>query len=62
MEMGERMAKEAGCGIFTYMRWEEGLQGGDTLLWVGGLPLGEVGLQARASFINRHGHGPAGPR
>jgi hypothetical protein len=31
MEMGEEIAK-AGCVIFTYMRWEEGLQGGGTLL------------------------------
>lgn len=43
----------------TYMRWE-GLQGGDTLLWVGSFPFREIGLQARAGLIHRHG--PTGPR
>lgn len=43
----------------TYMRWE-GLQGGDTLLWVGSFPLREIGLQAWAGLIHRHG--PTGPR
>lgn len=38
------MAKKQGTGL-TYMRWE-GLQGGDTLLWVGSFPFREIGLQA----------------
>lgn len=49
---------EQGTGL-TYMRWE-GLQGGDTLLWVGSFPFREIGLQARAGLIHRHG--PTGPR
>lgn len=47
-----------GTGL-TYMRWE-GLQGGDTFLWVGGFPFKEIGLQAWAGLIHRHG--PTGPR
>lgn len=49
---------EQGTGL-TYMR-REGLQGGDTLLWVGSFPFREIGLQARAGLIHRHG--PTGPR
>lgn len=49
---------EQGTGL-TYMRWE-GLQGGDTLLWVGSFPFREIGLQAWAGLIHRHG--PTGPR
>lgn len=41
------------------MRWE-GLQGGDTLLWVVALSFREIGLQAWAGLIHRHG--AAGPR
>lgn len=56
---GEEMAKgEQGTGL-TYMRWE-GLQGGDTLFWVGSFPFREIGLQAWAGLIHRHG--PTGPR
>lgn len=40
------------------MRWE-GLQGGDTLLWVTGFSFRKVGLQAWASLI--HWDGPTGP-
>lgn len=36
--------REQGTGL-TYMRWE-GLQGGDTLLWVVSFPFREIGLQA----------------
>lgn len=43
--------REAG---FTYMGWE-GLQGGEGLLRIRGLSLGEKGLQTRAGFIHRHG-------
>lgn len=49
---------EQGTGL-TYMRWE-GLQGGDTLLWVGTFSFMEIGLQARAGLIHRHG--PTGSR
>lgn len=49
---------EQGTGL-TYMRWE-GLQGRDTLFWVGSFPFGEIGLQAWAGLIHRHG--PTGPR
>lgn len=35
--------------------WREGLQTGDALLGVRGLSLGEIGLQARARLIHRHG-------
>lgn len=49
---------EQGTGL-TYMR-REGLQGGDTLLWVGSFPFREIGLQAWAGLIHRHG--PTGPR
>lgn len=49
---------EQGTGL-TYMRWV-GLQGGDTLLWVGSFPFREIGLQAWAGLIHRHG--PTGPR
>lgn len=42
----------------TYMRWE-GLQGGNTLFRVRSVTFGEIGLQARASLIHRHG--PTGP-
>ena len=52
---------EQGTGltyILTYMRWE-GLQGGDTLLRVGSFPFREIGLQAWAGLIHRHG--PTGP-
>lgn len=56
---GEETAKEKqGTGL-TYMRWE-GLQVGDSLLWVGIFPFREIGLQARAGLIHRHG--PTGPR
>lgn len=47
-----------GTGL-TYMRWE-GLQGGGTLFWVGSFSFREIGLQARARLIHRHG--PTGPR
>lgn len=40
--------------VFTYIGWE-GLQGGEGLLRIRGLSLGEKGLQTRASFIHRHG-------
>lgn len=57
---GEEVAKESREQGLTYMRWE-GLQGcGDTLLWVGSFPFREIGLQARAGLIHRHG--PTGPR
>lgn len=63
METGQRKRKrqrKAWERVFlTYMR-REGLQGGDALLRVGALPFGEVGLQARAGLIHRHG--PTGPR
>lgn len=49
---------EQGTGL-TYMR-RVGLQGGDTLLWVGTVPFGEIGLQAWAGLIHRHG--PTGLR
>lgn len=49
--------RKAGNGS-TYMRWE-GLQGGDTLLWVRGFSFRKVGLQAWAGLIHRHG--PTGP-
>lgn len=49
---------QQGTGL-TYMRWV-GLQGGNTLLWVGGFPFREIGLQAWAGLIHRHG--PTGPR
>lgn len=49
--------RKAGNGS-TYMR-REGLQGGDTLLWVRGFSFRKVGLQAWAGLIHRHG--PTGP-
>lgn len=61
MEKGQRKGNgkgKLGTGL-TYMRWE-GLQGGGTLLRVGGFPLSKEGLQARAGLIHRHG--PTGPR
>lgn len=36
------------------MRWEV-CQGGERLLWVGTLPLGEVGFEGRAGLVHRHG-------
>lgn len=49
---------EQGTGL-THMRWE-GLQGGDTFLWVRTFSFREIGLQAWAGLIHRHG--PTGPR
>lgn len=49
---------EQGTGL-TYMRWER-LQGGDTLFWVGSFSFWEIGLQAWAGLIHRHG--PTSPR
>lgn len=49
---------EQGTGL-TYMRWE-GLQGGETLLWVRGFPFRVIGLEAWAGLI--HWYGPTGPR
>lgn len=46
--------KEGERQVFTYIGWE-GLQGGEGLLRVRGLSLGEKGLQTRASLIHRHG-------
>lgn len=46
--------KEGERQVFTYIGWE-GLQGGEGLLRVRGLSLGEKGLQTRAGFIHRHG-------
>ena len=43
--VGTRQRRGNGKGELTYMRWE-GLQGGDTLLWVGTFPFKEIGLQA----------------
>ena len=40
-------------GGLTYMRWE-GSQGGERVLWVRTLPLGEVRFQGRASLVHRH--------
>lgn len=40
----KKWQRKAGNGS-TYMRWE-GLQGGDTLLWVRGFSFRKVGLQA----------------
>ncbi len=49
-----RKRSEGERQVFTYIGWE-GLQGGEGLLGIRGLSLGEKGLQTRAGFIHRHG-------